>query len=95
MRIDDNFYIRRDSSISFCLVHESKKVTTSLTKDIGGIKETVTYHSSIANCLKSYARQVINHSNTIDEILSNIQRLDDKIDSLQLKFTDAPKAESV
>lgn len=68
-----------------------KKADSTLTKNPDELKETITYHSSIENCLRSYVRQTINDSTTITEALNKLQYLDKKIDELGIKFKDENK----
>jgi len=92
MKIDDTFYIKRNTSVSFSLIKKSKKAESTWTKNPDELKETVTYHSSIESYLKSYARQVINESKSIADIFDKIQQLNKKIDELGIKYSDEYKA---
>lgn len=92
MQIDDNFYIKKDTVFSFSLIKKSKKTDSVLTKNPDELKETITYHSSIENCLRSYVKQTVNGSNSITDVLDKLKYLDKKIEELGIKFKDEDKA---
>lgn len=83
MKLDDNYSLYATPE---CWVLEYKKVTDRVSEKTGEliIKMSMTYHSDFHQGLKYYVSKCLEPSETIQEVLKILSRLEEQIDKLKL-----------